>query len=301
MDDLNKQQVILLAILVSVVTSIATGITTVALVAQSPAPTQTVTQTVNRIVEKTIERVVEGEPVEPEIVVIEKEPETVNEEERTVKAIAASTQSLVRIYEDRGERPFVALGFVIRDDGMIYVPAQFYSTRREYTARYQGQEFEVERVHIDSGQRYVILAPKETQTISFVPVSLGDSNNLKIGQSVISVGGSANPVVSKGIVSSLNTTSGVLNSVTEGEIEAPVVTIINTSADGDKIITGSVLVNLNGKVIGVKMGREGSPASFSAVSILKDAILNSPVRGGDGAETAGDFEDEEQGDETENA
>jgi hypothetical protein len=55
MQDLNKSQLILLALLISFVTSIASAIATVSLLAQAPAP---VTQTINRIVQNTVEKIV---------------------------------------------------------------------------------------------------------------------------------------------------------------------------------------------------------------------------------------------------
>jgi len=60
--DLNKPQLILLAILLSFVTSIATGITTVTLMEQAPS---SVTVPINRIVRQTVEKVVpaEGSPL----------------------------------------------------------------------------------------------------------------------------------------------------------------------------------------------------------------------------------------------
>ena len=53
--ELNKSQLILLAILLSFVTSIATGITTVTLMQQAPG---SVTVPINRIVRETVEKVV---------------------------------------------------------------------------------------------------------------------------------------------------------------------------------------------------------------------------------------------------
>lgn len=53
-EELTKQQLILLALLVSFITSIATGIVTVSLMDQAP---QSVTQVIDRVVERTVERV----------------------------------------------------------------------------------------------------------------------------------------------------------------------------------------------------------------------------------------------------
>src|SRR3989344_4530765 len=58
--DLNKAQLILLAVLLSFVTSIATGITTVTLMQQAPA---SVTVPVTRIVRETVEKVVPADVV----------------------------------------------------------------------------------------------------------------------------------------------------------------------------------------------------------------------------------------------
>ncbi|MBI5138610.1 MAG: trypsin-like peptidase domain-containing protein [Candidatus Vogelbacteria bacterium] len=58
MEELNKTQLMLLAIFLSFITSLATGIVTVTLLEQTPVA---VSQTINRVIEKTVERVVPGE------------------------------------------------------------------------------------------------------------------------------------------------------------------------------------------------------------------------------------------------
>ncbi|OGI63906.1 hypothetical protein A2914_02175 [Candidatus Nomurabacteria bacterium RIFCSPLOWO2_01_FULL_41_21] len=58
--DLNKSQLILLAILLSFVISIATGITTVTLMEQAP---ESVTIPVTQIVRETVEKIVPGETI----------------------------------------------------------------------------------------------------------------------------------------------------------------------------------------------------------------------------------------------
>src|SRR3989338_3579571 len=86
--DLNKSQLILLAILLSFVTSIATGITTVTLMQQAPA---SVTVPVTRIVRETVEKIV---PVESK-----SKPQVLSAEEKKLledlKAIKPLTVTLL--------------------------------------------------------------------------------------------------------------------------------------------------------------------------------------------------------------
>ncbi len=279
MEDLSKQQVILLAILVSIVTSIATGITTVSLVAQSP--TQTVTQTINRVVEKTVERVVEGGG-DSEVIVIPPEKEVVtifvNEEEQRLEAITQNTRNLVRIYDERRSSDFITLGFFLRDDGMVYMPAEKYVSRYSYVAKYSGGNISLEEVYVDPQGKYVILAPRQLSGETFESVRVGNSNTLRIGQSVVALSGVNNTIATKGIVSSLNTQAGIVNSATEGEITEPVVTIINTSIDADQIIPGTFIISLEGNLIGVHSGREGGNSSFTPTSIILDALQKLPPK-----------------------
>src|SRR3989338_8034713 len=99
MEQLTKQQIVLVTLLVSFVTSIATGIVTVALMDQAPPG---VTQTINRVVERTIEKVVPA-PTQQTASVITKETIVVKEDALVVEAVAKNTKSVVSIIAVSGE------------------------------------------------------------------------------------------------------------------------------------------------------------------------------------------------------
>ncbi len=115
MEDLNKNQIVLLTLLVSFVTSIATGIVTVTLMDQAPAG---VTQTINQVIERTIERVVPAET--QTTTVIREVPVVVTEAEQVVKAVADASPALVRLVlvDDPNAVP-IAFGFITGDSGLI--------------------------------------------------------------------------------------------------------------------------------------------------------------------------------------
>src|ERR1035437_2066408 len=89
--ELNKTQLILVAVLLSFVTSIAAGITTVTLMQQGPA---SFTVPVNRVVQQTIEKIqqVEGKTVTQTVVV--------KEEDLVVDAIAKNKSAIFSITKE---------------------------------------------------------------------------------------------------------------------------------------------------------------------------------------------------------
>lgn len=253
MNDLNAQQIVLLTLLVSFVTSIATGITTVSLLEQAPEP---VTQTINRIVEKTVERVIEideetNEPQEKEIVTV-----VVNEEDLTIEAVEKNSQSLVRLYsESNGIRNFVALGFIVSSTGEIVTDAQKIGSGIQYFGVYESGEFPLDVIFREANNPFAKMKIQDGSTDStFKSAKFADSQNLKLAQSVISLSGKDSDTVSTGIVTGLET-------VTEGGNETT--TLIDTSVDSEKVLTGSVLLNLQGEIVGVQInGDPLQPTKF---------------------------------------
>lgn len=263
MNELNAQQIVLLCLLVSFVSSIATGITTVSLLGQSPEP---VSQTINRVVEKTIERVVES-PQEnntpPERIV---ETVVVNQEDLTVEAVAKNSRSLVRIFnEDRnGTRTFLGLGVVVSESGNV-VTENTVTGSNKLVGVFASGEFELE-VSSTLGS-FKLLKVKEVGEQKFSPATLADSQNLKLAQSVILLSGRQNNVVSSGIINDLITSSS-------GE-DASVSSIssINAGVDVNKVLIGSILLNLQGDVVGIKIGSgTADNANFLPSNALKDFL-----------------------------
>lgn len=266
MNNLNTQQIILLALLVSFVTSIATGITTVSLLQQAPDP---VTQTINRVVEKTIERVV-TEPNENNEKTVEKEIVTVvvNEEDRTIEAIEKNSESLVRIYEKIGElKNFVALGVILSSNGEIVTDASLIKESGKYLGVYGINEFPIQILSKATSTPFIKMGIDSEKLLensspsSFVAVSFGDSNISKLGQSVISLSGAQENKVSIGVITSINDDEG-------GKILT-----LDTSIDENNILPGSVILNLSGEVIGmISNANILKSSSFIPANIVKDFL-----------------------------
>src|SRR5574343_674431 len=116
--DLNKPQLILLAVLLSFVTSIVTGITTVTLMQQAPS---SFTAPVNRVIKQTIEKIqqVEGKTVTQTVVV--------KEEDLVVDAIAKNKESIFTVTKEIQNIDFTTSevsagrGLVISDKGIVVV------------------------------------------------------------------------------------------------------------------------------------------------------------------------------------
>lgn len=206
MENLTKHQLILVALLISFVTSIATGIVTISLMEQAP---KGVTQTINRVVERTVERVV-TEPKKANNIV--KETIVVKEDDRTIEAIEKNAKSMVRIYKtDSSMNPenplksFVGIGVIISKDGDIATDGAIISSASSYTAVLSdAKEYDVKLTpsEVKKAIAFLKIVPKEKVELSLTPAVLADSDTLKLGQTVISLGGKLRNSVSIGVITS---------------------------------------------------------------------------------------------------
>lgn len=265
MEDLTKHQLILLVLLITFITSIGTGIITFTLLSEAPVE---VTQTINRVVEKTIERVVTEEGMPEKVVTTV----VVNEEERVLEAIAKNEKSIVRfktVLAD-GTPSTVGLGIVVSSNGTIAYSLSSFNPSASYDMVFHdGKIYPTGKVYVDNQNNLVFVTvniPKnDTSKYIFYPAILGNSDTLKIGQSLIAINGKESNAVAIGRVRQLEL----------GEDKKTVKAIIS-DIPIIKSYSGSPVLNLSGEVVGLELGAsEGdSYNSYLPVNLVKSATIS---------------------------
>ncbi|OHA17767.1 MAG: hypothetical protein A2664_04125 [Candidatus Taylorbacteria bacterium RIFCSPHIGHO2_01_FULL_46_22b] len=258
MENLTKQQIVLVTLLVSFITSIATGIVTVALMDQVP---QGMTQTINRVVERTIEKVVQV-PTQSAAVVT-KETVVVKEDDLIVSSIEENTPSIVRfsMVGSDGQKTPAAFGIILSKDGLVLADSWQVFSDAHYTVELaSGASFPVDRLISYEATQTVLFKIKlpEGSKISLQPVVLADSDKLKLGQTVVYIGGLETNSVGTGLISNLRTKTVTLDaSSTEPQVPAPVTDITSNIRVGSA--DNGVLTNLSAEVIAFKLSGEAGP------------------------------------------
>jgi S1-C subfamily serine protease len=272
MEELNKNQIVLLTLLISFVTSIATGIVTVTLMDQAPTG---VTQTINRVVERTIERVVPGEVTTK--TVVKEVPVIVTEEELVVKVINDASGAVVRIESNDGTP--VGSGFIASDDGFVITAARILGQPSEGQSYKIGLrngdkpnarlikfslESDIAVMRIDSSELKQLkdklvaaVAATSTEKIAWTPLTL-QTTEISPGQTVIALGSpDSGP---------LNVSVGIISASGKSETN-PTVNVIRTSAANQYNLGGPVL-NTKGKVVGLSH----EPGFAVSVDSIKEFI-----------------------------
>jgi S1-C subfamily serine protease len=270
LEELNKTQIILLTLLVSFVSAIATSIFTVKILEEAPP---VVTQTINRVVERTIERVVpaESNSGSGEQTIIEKETTVVvKENDLITESIDKNKRKIVRlvnITETEGEpvgtstEPtinreilFHGIGIIVSSDGLIATSKKVGDLPLLVAIANDGSEYTATMVNSSENISYLQLEKGE-EKVSLSPVTFVDESTLKLGQSVISLGGEDRTSVSTGIIASFV------------EDESSFVGV-RTNITGS--IPGSPLVNIFGEVVGIDV--LGTPGLFTTSALIKSGI-----------------------------
>lgn len=262
MEDLTKHQLILIVLLITFVTSIATGIITFTLLSEAPVE---VTQNISRVVERTIERVV-TEPGKPDKVTT---TVVVNEEDRILEAITKNEKSVVRLKTvgADGSEVFAGLGLVVSDTGAIVADLRSYSIATSFSITfYDGKVYSSGKILTDSESGLIFIKtdfPKnESPKYVFYPVTLGDSDGLKVGQSLVALSGRDSNAASIGRVYQLNFST-----------DKKTVTEIISDIKISKAHLGSPVLNLSGEVVGLEapITELGTENSYIPINIIKEA------------------------------
>lgn len=242
--DLNKPQLILLAVLISFITSIATGITTVTLMQQAPA---SFTAPINRVVQQTIEKIqqVEGKTTVQTVIV--------KEEDLVVDAIAKNKSAIFTITKDGQDAEFnpaevsVGQGFVVSTPGIVVADALLVSSKEVYYVKNDSGKFKADFLFADKdGFSFLkIGAPVNgVDKLVFTVPTFGDLSKMKIGQKILVLGNSVS--------------SFIFNGNKDIKID-------NVQSNG-----GAAVLDLDGSVLGMVLS--GQTKSFVSIDAITNAF-----------------------------
>ncbi len=238
--ELNKSQLILLAVLLSFITSIATGITTVTLMQQAPT---SFTTPVNRVIQQTVEKIqqVEGKTTVNTVVV--------KEEDLVVDSIEKNKSALYKITKEgydsgSGNELFLGNGFLASSEGVIVADALWVPSKDRYFVTNESGRFKANFLMADKGGFSFLKIGEPVDKVSKPTLTVpafGSLSKIKIGQKVIIFGQSISSFIYDG-------SKDIHQGITKSN-------------------TGGMVLDLNGEVLGIALsGESNSFASIEAIS-----------------------------------
>jgi len=242
--ELNKSQLILLAILLSFITSIATGIVTVTLMQQAPV---SITTPINRVVQQTVEKItqIEGKAITNTVVI--------KEEDLVVDAIAKNQSAIFTITKEGQDENGKAIeisagrGFVVSNGDVVVADASLVANKENYFVKNNSGKFKAEFVSADkNGFSFLkVGAPlDEKEKLVYTLPLFGDLNKMKAGQKIL--------VISNNISSFMYDGNSSLN--------------INTT----KSNAGGLVSDLDGNVLGISLNNDMN--SFVSAGDILNAL-----------------------------
>ncbi len=247
MEDLTKQQIVLLTLLVSFVTSLATGIITVSLMDQGDIG---ITQIVNKVVERTVEKPTVAAAIVPA-------------EPTLTKTTAQVSKSLIQFKPTNGSAESVlGLGLVLSPDGLILTNKSAISLSDAETLGKgitavlpNGQEVPIQVIQSEvSGDIAFVVALLPTSA-TLTPVTVPSNlSSIKLGEAIYALSGKQAMILEEGIIKKTPITP-------EDSLE--------TSITSKNILIGSPLFTLSGQMIGFKTSSLKDSSSFYPLPALK--------------------------------
>lgn len=172
----------------------------------------------------------------------------------------------------------IGSGFIVSKDGLIvtnkHVVADTSAQYRVFTR--ENKLYEVQKIYRDPVNDLAILKIDAPQD-ELIPVELGDSSNLKVGQFVIAIGaalGEFRNTVTTGVISGLGRTISAGSGFQEIE---NLDNVIQTDAAINLGNSGGPLLNSLGQVIGVNVAIASGAQNVGfalPISVVKDSLDN---------------------------
>ncbi len=210
-EHLTKHQIILLTLLVSFVTSIATGIVTVSLMDQAPP---SVTRTINQIVEHTVERVVPqiitqapAQGASAAAAVTKETTVVVKDEDLIAQSIGSAQKGIVRLVSLNARDQLVARGVVVDSRGVILSDRgslePLGTTNFEAILPNGERVPAVMRIPVGTSTIAVLDLTMASSSGTVAAVSVAERGKLRLGASVIRIGGTGADTVGTGVIAKL--------------------------------------------------------------------------------------------------
>ena len=238
MNDMTKQQLVLLVLLVSFVTALVTGIVTVTLVNQAPPP---VTQTIQKIIERSVGVLPEPLP---------------KDERKELESAALARDVLIGDIISRVSSAVVKIssgsGFFVSPDGYLVTNRHVVEDGdAEYSIVTNDKK--ILKAKVIARDPLNDLAVLKVEGDNFAFVKLGNSDDVKIGHTVIVIGNALGEFansVSVGIVSGL-----MRDIVASGARSGPeeLTEVMQTDAAINPGNSGGPLLNLKGEAIALSV------------------------------------------------
>jgi S1-C subfamily serine protease len=198
------------------------------------------------VVERTIERVAAPETNGASAAIPAREVTVVvKEEEFVTKAVQEAHNAIVRI-KNKKDGALLGIGVVINREGLIVADRTATLSYREYSGVYLGTAYDIVPVANDKKSGIITFKFKDAFPTNLDPIAIGDSEKLLPGQSVVAVSGADRDTVSIGIISSLIRSAD----------EAKALYAVDTTVSQGSLLSGTPLMDLNGKVVALKIGKD---------------------------------------------
>ncbi|MBX4210532.1 serine protease [Candidatus Parcubacteria bacterium] len=218
---------------------------------------------INRVVEHTIEKVTSvqsGNTSVKEVTVV------VKQEDFVADSIDKVSKSIARIktVNEEGKDVTVGLGLVLHKDGFIATDSHVAPSVKLHATFADGRNATITRAAYDPDLGVSLW--RTTDHSGAIAVELGNSDSVKLGQTVLELGGTEETIIGSGIVTNLVQKS-VQSADASSTVEVQTLDAIETNIPAKSPIGGTPLISVTGQVLGFKVKIEDMTTRYSFIPI----------------------------------